>query len=104
MAVQLFISMVTFRYILKEPSNPELVNRVLVVQSGAPCFGIHMCDCGGCNNDFLSWYDPISDIHVNSVRHPNDVKVHPEPQGLGVDGLENRQAEQLLGIKLDTAV
>ena len=83
---------------------PELINRVLVLQTGAPCFSIHMCNCRRRDNDFLSWYYTPSNVHVGLVWHSDDIKMHPEAQSLGVDGLEDWQAKQLVDVKLNATV
>lgn len=60
-----------------------------------------MCHCRRRDDDLPSGYDPIADVHVNPVRHPDDVKVHSEAQGLGIGGLKDWQA---IDIEPGTAV
>jgi hypothetical protein len=93
----------SFRRIFQKPSYPELVDRVLVVRAGTPYSRVHVCNCRRSHNNLAPWYDPISDMHVNLVGHPDEIEVHPEAQCLGINGLKKGQAQQLVNIKPNSA-
>ena len=61
--------------------------------------GVHVCHCRQRYDYFSFWYYPIPDALVDFFCHPDNVEVHPETQGLRINGLEDRQPEQLVDIE-----
>jgi hypothetical protein len=74
-----------------------------IVSAGIPSRGIHVRNRCGRDDNFPSGYNPVLDIDRNSIWHSYDVKVHPEPQRLSIDGLQERQANQLVNVEPNTA-
>lgn len=88
-------------WIFEKPADPELVDGVLILQACVPCFSVHVCDCRRRDHGFPSWNDPVPDVHIDSIWYSDDVEVRSETQGLGINGLEDRQPEQLVDIESD---
>lgn len=63
-----------------------------------------MCNCRWRDNDLLSWYYTPSNVHIGLVWHSDDVEMHPEAQSLGIDSLEDWQAEQLVDVKPNATI
>ena len=58
-----------------------------------------MRNCRQCDNDFLPWDNPVSNVEFDSICCSSDVEMHSEAQCFGVGGLQDRQAKQLVDVE-----
>ena len=63
-----------------------------------------MRHCRQGDDNLLPRYDPVPDVHVDLVGHPDNVEVHSQAKSLGVDGLEKGQAEEPVDIEMESAI